>query len=358
MSILWPGNSTAHLLAPVSPSPPSPRSPGRTAASTTWELTAAAELHTRLVLALEGGLSDIAAKCAEAGVNMDSGKDLAATRRSSWHVGFYSHPQLIGNLFHMAVQLALFPHPDASDVAVQCNEQALQQADLFSEEASFTDADGMVVRVGGGYEVMYNNDPLSADLPHVSVGSGVSDRSRARTQAREIGAVATGRSDRSHSPAQFFRVLKSASVVPPVAQDSSGTSRRLTRTNSSTSGIRAASGSASSRASLGTRSVGVTPQRAKETLYDLRANTMASGASVPSPSHVMHSPGHLVAASPGSPRRSLRKSEAELMAVTSQSTPRQSVRKNQGVAVRQIAAPPPRSRGAISPGASPCSDPS
>jgi hypothetical protein len=267
-------------------------------------------------------------------------------------VGFYSHPQLIGNLFHMAVQLALFPHPDASDVAVQCNEQALQQADLFSEEASFTDADGMVVRVGGGYEVMYNNDPLVAELPHVSVGSGVSDRSRARTQAREIGAVATGRSDRSHSPAQFFRVLKSASVVPPVAQDSSGTSRRLTRTNSSTSGIRAASGSASSRASFGTRSVGVTPQR---------ANAMASGASVPSPSHVIHSPGHLVAASVGSPRRSLRKSEAELpMVVTSQSTPRQSVRKNQGVAVRQIAAPPPRSRGAISTGAgaSPCSDPS
>eukprot|EP00929_Paragymnodinium_shiwhaense_P068972 TRINITY_DN34798_c0_g1_i1.p1 TRINITY_DN34798_c0_g1~~TRINITY_DN34798_c0_g1_i1.p1 ORF type:complete len:536 (+),score=101.98 TRINITY_DN34798_c0_g1_i1:203-1810(+) len=53
---------------------------------------------------------------------------LSAVSEFSLHVGFFSNAQIITNLLHMVVQLALFPRPCSSEQEVQCSVQTVSVA--------------------------------------------------------------------------------------------------------------------------------------------------------------------------------------------------------------------------------------
>jgi len=164
--MLWP-----HVQAP--PSTGSPNQGSSTASvkaqqdlraeagNPAWEVTAASELHTRLVLALETGIRDIAQQFAtddHASSQMALAMGLrtagAAMRSCSWHTGFYSNAQLIGNLIHMAVQLTLFPRPSSLEAMVQCGSTSVPPQTHFTDSTAQTG----VVRIGGGYYLSGTTD--------------------------------------------------------------------------------------------------------------------------------------------------------------------------------------------------------
>lgn len=143
---------------------------GSASESPGWEVAASAELHTRLVLALESGLTDIVGKVKSSSIVHDSstvpaiglGSSGPETRCCSWHVGFYSNAQLIGNLFHMAVQLALFPRPCTTEAAPMADDADAPQSARQNGAGKFA---GHFYHATSGPSV--NNDiDLEAKLVH------------------------------------------------------------------------------------------------------------------------------------------------------------------------------------------------
>lgn len=221
-----------------SPSTASRRPTSPTPQPGSWEVAAAAELHTRLVLALESGISDIvrqlaaaAGDCCEVSPSLGMGCFGAATRGCSWHVGFYSNAQLIGNLFHMAVQLALFPKPCASDASTYTDGGLLLESVAADTSMSSTrlasspfedsalplhgsdwsrENGSIVVRVGGGYKV------VQADVSTDIMSRTLASPRRSPTPPSPGRSESARRTNRSSSPGRaaytFTHVHSTSSI--------------------------------------------------------------------------------------------------------------------------------------------------
>lgn len=123
------------------------------------QAAASTELQASMIRALEVGVRQAAYGLMDGVCTRGLGK--VSVEPCSCHVGFHSNKQIIGNLLHLVVQLALFPTPNCAEQSVQAGTpqhllpvrgtQTLEPPPK-AEHAAQTDI-SRHKRVGGGYEV-------------------------------------------------------------------------------------------------------------------------------------------------------------------------------------------------------------
>lgn len=185
--------------------------------SSSVEAQVSRDLHSSLLIALEAGVQKAFHHFAEDAQHgrmrhVAEGAAHKFAASASWdcscHIGFYTNSQVIANLMHLIVQLALFPRAQTSDAELQVNSRSAHVADQFVEASLETAEAGIQVeprqnvntqrvaspshspsrsvgvRIGGGYHI------VAAEEASEEAGRSLSPNRRSNDQhAYALGAI-------------------------------------------------------------------------------------------------------------------------------------------------------------------------
>lgn len=142
------------------------------------------ELHAQLTQSLESGLRSILGRVPIGTTTCMS--DKLGVSSCTCHVGFHTNAQIIGNLLHMTVQLALFPRPFAEDIGIQARP-AIDEESIQTELLTATMETQTLLRTSD-MEVQAVQEVKLAESQthHVTVDAGVAQTDPPNTVDCEI----------------------------------------------------------------------------------------------------------------------------------------------------------------------------